>query len=148
MAKFCTGCGKELHETDYACANCGKKVNDVVMETFNAQSMEQANQSRVNMQGTNGGVNNVKKNNGLAIAGFVLSIISIPCCGLTSFLGIILSIIGLVQINKQDEGGKGYAIAGIIISGIMFLFLVVLYLIGIFAGVMEEMALLSIIGAC
>jgi hypothetical protein len=54
------------------------------------------------------------KTSGMAIAGFVLSF-------LCSLLGLIFSIIGLSQVNKSNGtlGGKGLAIAGIVISAIM-----------------------------
>lgn len=56
----------------------------------------------------------VPKNNGLAIAGFVTSLL---CC---SVVGLGLSIAGLLQINKdpQYQLGKGFAIAGIVISAL------------------------------
>ncbi|WP_241519589.1 DUF4854 domain-containing protein [Bifidobacterium callitrichidarum] len=47
--------------------------------------------------------------NGLAIAGFI-------CSFFVSLVGLILSIIGLNQIKKQGGKGKGFAIAGIVIS--------------------------------
>jgi hypothetical protein len=58
------------------------------------------------------------KNNGLAIAGFVTSIVGAWCCLWPVSLG--LSIAGLVQINKdpQYQLGKGLAIAGIVISAL------------------------------
>lgn len=51
------------------------------------------------------------KTNGLAIAGFI-------CAFLISLVGLILSIIALVQINNSNgmQKGKGLAIAGIIIA--------------------------------
>jgi hypothetical protein len=64
--------------------------------------------------------------NRLAIAGFVLGLLSTPsfccCCGCffglpCSILGLIFSCMGLSQINKNPmQGGKGLAIAGIILS--------------------------------
>lgn len=50
--------------------------------------------------------------NGLAIAGFVCSLVFLVVPGL------IMSIIALGQIKKSGQGGKGLAIAGIVISGI------------------------------
>jgi Tfp pilus assembly protein PilE len=51
------------------------------------------------------------KTSGMAIAGFILAFVC-------SLLGLIFSIIGLSQINKSNGtlGGKGLAIAGIVIS--------------------------------
>lgn len=73
---------------------------------------------------------NKPRTNGLAIAGFV--------CSLTigGIVGLVLSIIGLTQINRSGEQGKGLALAGIIISGVrMFLALLIciLYFVGIIA---------------
>ncbi|CAB4595974.1 unannotated protein [freshwater metagenome] len=54
-----------------------------------------------------------QRTNGLAIGGFITSLL---CCGP---VGLILSIVGLSQINKDpSQGGKGLAIAGIVIGAI------------------------------
>jgi len=51
-----------------------------------------------------------KKTNGMAITGFVTSFF----CGV---LGIVFSAIGLSQTGKNpNQGGRGLAIAGLIIS--------------------------------
>jgi len=58
-----------------------------------------------------------QKTNGMAIAGFVTAL---ACC---SPLGIILSAIGLNQINNNpSQKGKGLATAGLIIGIISLLF--------------------------
>lgn len=49
------------------------------------------------------------KTNGWCIVGFI-------CAFLIPLLGLIFSIIGLTQIRKSGEKGKGLAIAGIIVS--------------------------------
>ena len=68
----------------------------------------------------------VKKSNGMAIAGFVISIVSsVLCCGIFNWLSLIFSIIGLVKSKEQDGEGKGLAIAGIVISAV----LLVIYLL-------------------
>ena len=56
-------------------------------------------------------------NNGLAIAGFVVGLVSIfvSIYCITGIVGLILSILGLKK-SKQTEKGKGLAIAGIICS--------------------------------
>jgi uncharacterized membrane protein len=45
----------------------------------------------------------------MAIAGFILSFFC-------SILGLIFSIVGLNQIKQTGQGGRGLAIAGIVIS--------------------------------
>jgi hypothetical protein len=83
-----------------------------------------------------------QKTNALAMTGMILGIASL-CCGgpLLAIPGIICSSIGLSQINKNPtvEGGKGMAIAGLIIS-IVSLVLGTLWLILVFGlGLLEEM---------
>lgn len=59
--------------------------------------------------------------NGFAIAGFVCSLV------LFGLLGLIFSIIGLTQIEKNGQDGKGLAIAGIVVS-IVRLFIILFYI--------------------
>ena len=58
-----------------------------------------------------------KKTNGLAIAGFVVSLCSllINLAGIVGLTGTILSAVGLAQA-KTKNSGKGLAIAGLIIG--------------------------------
>lgn len=106
MTKFCVYCGKEVEENDNVCGNCGKAINNDIQNTMN--------------------VIYKNKTDGFAITGFVLSIISIVSCGISSILGLIFSIIGLSNCNKNNKDGKGFAIAGIIISAIMIFALILL----------------------
>ena len=65
-----------------------------------------------------------QKTNGLAIAGFVTAL---ACC---SPVGIILSAIGLSQINKDPtQKGKGLATAGLIIGIVSFIATIIYYAI-------------------
>lgn len=69
------------------------------------------------------------KTNGLAIAGFILGLFSMPtfcCCCLhipCATLGLIFSSIALAQISQNPlQGGKGIAIAGLVLSILGLLF--------------------------
>ncbi|HUZ06864.1 MAG TPA: DUF4190 domain-containing protein [Candidatus Paceibacterota bacterium] len=69
----------------------------------------------------------------LAITGFVCGILSVSlcwCCGGFPFnvLGLIFSIVALSQINDNPQlhGGRGLAIAGIILTAASFLIFLVL----------------------
>lgn len=55
-----------------------------------------------------------KKSNALAIIGFVFSFF-----GAYSIFGLILSIVGLIKSKNLDGKGKGFSIAGIVISLLM-----------------------------
>lgn len=57
-----------------------------------------------------------QKYNKSAVAGLVLSIISIFGVGLAGIIGFILGIVALTQIKHTSEKGKGMAIAAIIIG--------------------------------
>ena len=69
---------------------------------------------------------NNKKTNGFAIAGFI-------CSFLTPLLGLIFSIIGYNK-NKECNEGKGLSIAGIIISSIKIVLAVVFIIFLIIFG--------------
>lgn len=109
MAKFCVNCGNELGENDNACSNCGTFINTEAKVVLDKKE---------------------EKTNGFAIAGFILSLISILCCGSTSVLGLVFSIIGVVKAKNYNNNGKGLAIAGIVIGCIGLLLLILLNLIG------------------
>ena len=117
MSKFCSNCGAEIADGANACSNCGTLVNKLQASSVNT---------------------NNNQTNGLAIAGFVLSLVSLVCCGATSLLGLIFSIIGLVQAKKYNGNGKGLAIAGIIISCIFVVIVILLYALGFTAAMMDS----------
>ena len=65
-----------------------------------------------------------QRTNGLAIGGFITSLV---CCGP---VGLILSIVVLSQIKKDpSQGGKGLAIAGIVIGAIGMVALAIYYFV-------------------
>ncbi len=122
MAKFCTNCGKELKDTDKACASCGTPVDGVAPV---------ANQTVV--------VNAPKKSNGLAIAGFIVSLVStLLCCGSFNVISLILSIVGAIKAKDYGGSGKGLAIAGIIISALGLILLILLTIFGYAAAIIDE----------
>ena len=71
-----------------------------------------------------------KQSNGKATAGFVLSLVSMFCCGLLAPVGLIFSILGLNQAKSSNGAGKGLAIAGIIISAIAIVIMILSFLLG------------------
>jgi len=76
------------------------------------------------------------KTSGLAITSLVLGIVG-PCTvGLGSIIGLILGIVGLVKIGKSAgaKGGRGLAIAGIVVSGLGIL--IVPALVGMAAAIL------------
>lgn len=127
--KFCSKCGAKLEVIDKFCNSCGTKVIGVPVEESNTQ-ISMVNENNVSSQ----------KNNGFALAGFIISLVStICCCGCLSGLSLIFSIIGLSQINKTHEGGKGLAIAGIVLSSIGFLIIIGVYLLSYTTSFFNEL---------
>lgn len=90
-------------------------------------------------------MNNVEpnKNNGLAIAGFVVSLVSIffnfYC--ITGIVGIILSVIGLKKSSELEGKGKGMAIAGIILGvvGIVIGIIAIVTIVSLFSNGANEL---------
>jgi hypothetical protein len=70
------------------------------------------------------------RTNALAIASLVASIAGLFTCGIGNILGLIFGVVGLSQIKRTGEGGRGLAIAGIVISVLTFVLLVVAFIIG------------------
>ena len=56
-----------------------------------------------------------QQTNNLAIASLVCSLLSLAC-GITWILGIIFGHISLNQIKRTGEGGRGMAVAGLVIG--------------------------------
>jgi hypothetical protein len=78
----------------------------------------------------------------MATAGLVMSCLALICCGGCApfaVLGIVFSIVGLTQANRDPaETGKGLAIAGLVIG--------IISLLGTIAGTFATMVL-GIFGA-
>jgi hypothetical protein len=84
------------------------------------------------------------KTNGLALAGFILGLISCPfsvfcCCigPMCNILAVVFSLIGLSQINRRPDvyNGKGFAIAGLILAILGLIFYFVMMALGIASSI-------------
>ncbi len=146
---YCRNCGKQIGEGVSYCPYCGTP-------TFNAPPAQPTQPTQpeqpvqlelpiqpiqpvqptppapqANVPPTN---QCPQSTNGYAIAGFVLAIISFAVgmfLSILSTLGLVFSILGLVNVKRYNSG-KGLAIAGIIISSIiiaLLLFIVIMFFI-------------------
>jgi hypothetical protein len=64
------------------------------------------------------------RNHPLAVAGFICGVLGLVCCGpLLGLIGLVLSLVGLVEINRQPGlyDGRALAIAGLVLSGLSLL---------------------------
>ena len=144
---FCTKCGTEVPNEYAYCSNCGAELTKAadtpqVNNYIQSQQRQTVNPAMPLQYQTYDAQHQIQgvKFNGMSIAGFVLSL----CAFITdeagifcAILGLIFSIIGLTSKNKLKSRGKGFAIAGIAISGVYFLvILCALFLLGsVFSGV-------------
>ena len=88
---FCSHCGKEVSNEAYVCTACGCLVKSAPVA--NEVVPEQKN--------------------GIAIAGFV-------CSFFIPLLGWIFGGVGLSRSAKRNGKGKGFSIAALVISTVMF----------------------------
>ena len=65
------------------------------------------------------------RTNGLAIASMVLGIVWL--WGIGSILALIFGLVSMKQIKERGDGGKGMAIAGIVLGAIGVLSLIALF---------------------
>ena len=110
---FCTHCGKELDGNAVVCPRCGCPTGNYYRQATPAAPQKQSN--------------------GLAVAGFVLSIFSLWFGALFCIVPIIalaLSASGLKASKKKNSGG-GLSAAGLTISIITTLLWGIFYLVAI-----------------
>lgn len=125
--KYCSNCGNALDE-NMICHNC--KCDFSNKNNYNEKESVVNDESNVKSD-------KVKKN-GLAIAGFVISLVSLLCCGASSWVGLVFSIIGLCESKKYNNDGKSLAIAGIVISACMLVLWIILYYLGVIFNVVDN----------
>ena len=65
---------------------------------------------------------------GLAIWALVLGLLSLLCCGLCSIPAIICGAIAIGRANRGEAGGKGMAIAGLVL-GIVGVAAIIIYVV-------------------
>lgn len=83
-----------------------------------------------------------QRSNSMATAGLSLSAFALICCGCApaAILGLIFSIIGLNQANRDPlQTGKALAISGIVIGVIALLGNIITFSMGLFGGLIEAL---------
>jgi len=132
MAKFCSNCGAEIQDGFAFCEKCGNPVDGSVK----APAQQPAQQAQYNPQYAQAPA----KRNGMALAGFILSLVNVFCClGGLNLFALIFSIIGLVKAKDYNGDRKGLALAGLIITIVAMVISVIVYVIMIATGSFEEM---------
>ena len=116
---LCSNCGREMGAGVY-CGGCGQRTGGGGSAPQSAPSYGQ--QQAIPPQfgqpqyappqygAPQFAAHPSQKTNGMAIASLVMSLV---CCNL---LGVIFGHVALNQINRTGEGGRGLALAGLIIG--------------------------------
>ena len=112
----CYECGTVYPETMRCCPNCGSEAK---IQLAPNSEFEEPKKPYVQPYRPYGMPMN-NRMNGYAVAGFVLSCVA-------SILGIVFSTLGLSQIKKSFQRGKGLAVAGLTIGMITTVFSIFLY---------------------
>lgn len=150
MNQYCPACGTKIEGDSKFCTTCGyslevqsnnqmnNQVNNQMPVNNGVQPQMQNNYDINNNFTTSAGVQ--ANTNGMAIAGLVISIVSLVlCCGGLSWLSLVFSIIGMNTAKKNNGSGNGLAIAGLIVSIVGMLFMLV-WLIPFMIGFTEGLA--------
>ncbi|WP_195542749.1 zinc-ribbon domain-containing protein [Massiliimalia timonensis] len=110
----CTRCGAPLETGEKFCTKCGEPIEKTMI--INNQIISQNN----------------KKNSGLGIAAFVLSVIGFmtSCFVIGIIFDIIAFVFAIIVLKKAKSNNlkKGFAVTGITISGVSLLLCVILVL--------------------
>lgn len=107
--KYCSNCGKEISDNAIICVHCGCAVSKAAV--VEAQ---------------------VKRFNVLGLVGFIISVVSffVTLYGITPILGIIFSAVAMKQANNPSSPkGKGFAIAGLVLSIVALIYVIIVVLI-------------------
>ena len=118
--KTCKYCGCQNDDNTKFCTDCGAQFPDQEPVSAPSSSWQQPTSGSAY---TPAGIPEPQTYSALAITGFIISIVSIFCCGVTALIGLIFSVIGLFVSLKKTKKGTAFAVVGIIISGILTLFM-------------------------
>lgn len=118
--KTCKNCGCQNDDNTKFCTDCGTRFPDQEPVSAPTSSWQQPTSGSAY---TPADIPEAQTYSALAITGFIISIVSIFCCGVTALIGLIFSLIGLFVSLKKTKKGTAFAVVGIIISGILTLFI-------------------------
>lgn len=128
--KYCEKCGAQLDDSATFCSFCG---NFVSKDVQNANPQVNPEQERIQQPQSSGGQYVVEKE------GKALGVCSIVFAFISSFVGVILGIIGLCTYKTNDS--KRLARIGLILSIVMVVLEIIVYItiIPVIVEIFEEM---------
>jgi hypothetical protein len=131
---YCCKCGAQNDDNAIFCSECGLRFRPDNYDAVPVQPVQpgqpiQPSPAVVPILPTHS-----TKNNVMCLVGFYGALSSIVMMGSTSPVFFIISLIGLIKCNKTKEPGRGYAIAGIIITSVMM----GTFIVGVIAGLIQR----------
>ena len=127
---YCKYCGTQNSEESRYCSNCGASINANAEQTISESVVQQTAGSPVQQPTASQPI--AKKSSGKAIAGFVLSLVGLVFAGIVcGTLGLIFSALGMKETADKTRGGRGLAIAGLVISIIDIVIMFIYYMLPI-----------------
>lgn len=119
MSRTCKYCGNVLEDGDNFCQKCGAVADSVQDSNPGMSAQANANvTNNFNQQNTTANNAYAGRTSGIAIGGFVCSLIGLFVAGI--ILGIVSISLGAAALNHMktfpEEKGKGLAIAAIVIG--------------------------------
>ena len=104
--KKCIHCGEELPDDVVVCTKCGRYTPRLSVDEPHEPNAPEEPRRPINV---------------LALIGFILSVVTfiIPFLdffGVPSFVAILLSVGGMIQIKNTDERGTWMAVVGLIVG--------------------------------
>lgn len=127
---FCTVCGNRIQGNAKFCTKCG----EAIPRATNVRTANRAVTAPVQNYAP-APVNNGGKVNGLGIAGFVVSILSVLTLTAAAYLSVFFVLTGFglslagVILKKKYPKVSGLAIAGLVISSVVMFICVIIFLI-------------------
>lgn len=121
MSKKCEHCGANNEDDVIYCEDCGEKIGGEVKDL---EEKKASDDEVIDTQTTS------THSNGKSIAGFICAICGLFTLGISSIVGLILSIVGLSESKKRGET-DGFALAGIIISAVVIVLTLLVFIISI-----------------
>ena len=121
----CKNCGARLYTNAKFCAHCGSAVKEI--EDFSAGTVIE--EPQINQQETTHITETIQQPtpkieqntqnpfSGKAITGVVVSLVGMLFAGIPcGIIGIIFSSLAMSDIKRKNYRGKGFAIAGLVVS--------------------------------
>lgn len=123
---FCPNCGHQIPDDSVFCPDCGQSTQSQSPPqsqesqsqqppVYNAEPVQnQSYQYQYSVEYTR----DTRPMNGLAVAGFVVGIVScfLNFYGIVGVVALILSALGLSGCSRNNQRGKGLAIAGLVLG--------------------------------